>query len=202
MTGPGRFRRRRPLANKVRLTPRFSCPWIARARHERDDQRRSGRAARGRAHDRAPDVLVTRWLALLAGEQPLYVDAVNESAHELSGTRYTFVAVTPSSICYLCAEHDDPSWSQDAMWRDTSAGHITPRAICAWKRPLGEVMEIGLGGDVWQWLPATDGSTTPMYSVHVGDATLEIPLPARHRRGDPPEPGAAITRIIEAWSGR
>lgn len=149
-----------------------------------------------------PEVLVTRWLALLAGEQPLYLDAVNESGRELPGTRYTFVAVTSSSICYLWAEHDDPFWSHDATLRDTSAGHITPRAICAWKRPLGKVLEIGLGGDAWQWLPATNGSMTPVYAFRVGDDTLEIPLRGRHRGGDPPDPTAAITRITEAWSGR
>ncbi len=148
-----------------------------------------------------PEVLVTRWMALLAGEQSLYLDAANESGRDVPGTRYTFVAVTRSSICYLSAEHDDPFWSHDAMFRDTSAGPITPRNICAWKRPLARVLEIGLGADAWTWLPAT-GSPTPVYELRVGDATVEIPLRSRHRHRDPQDPAAAITHITEAWNGR
>ncbi|MHB1801245.1 MAG: hypothetical protein ACYCU5_06200 [Actinomycetes bacterium] len=149
-----------------------------------------------------PLVLLTRWRALLAGEDPLFEDAGHEAGDGVPGTRYTFVAVTNTAVCYLLAEHDDDWWAYDPHISTPNPGHITPRSLTTWRRPLSAVSEITLGGDVWQWLPPAHGgvpSPTPSYIVTIAGDTIDLPLPARHRRASPPDPQPAITQLTQVW---
>jgi hypothetical protein len=100
-----------------------------------------------------PHVLLTRWLALLGGENPTFLDAVRESDATVPGTRYTFLAVTETSVCYLKAEHDDEFWEHDRVFVNETPERVTPRTLVAWRRPLARVIEVWLAGDPWQWLP-------------------------------------------------
>lgn len=95
---------------------------------------------------RPPHVLVTRWLALLADEDHLYLDVAFESGAGVPGTRYVFVAVTEAAVCYLHAEHDDDVWDQPRVSFNRKSESMTPRTLVAWRRPLTLVTEVGLGG--------------------------------------------------------
>jgi hypothetical protein len=153
-----------------------------------------------------PLVLVTRWDALLAGDTPVFEDAAHDAGSAIPGTRFTFVAVTDTAICYLCAEHDDEWWAHDPHVARPDSGHVTPRSLTTWRRPLSAVSEIALGGDVWQWLPPPPGSASPparSYTVTVAGDSIDLPLPARYRNiAAPPDPQPAITQLTQTWERR
>jgi hypothetical protein len=151
-----------------------------------------------------PHVLLTRWLALLSGEQPTFLDAVRESDTNVPGTRYAFLAVTETSVCYLKAEHDDQFWEHDRVFINDTLERITPRTLVAWRRPLALVTEVGLGGDPWEWLPGGSDeveASIGSYVLKFGSDSVDIPLQGRRRRCDAPNPSSVITRLTDVWRG-
>jgi hypothetical protein len=149
-----------------------------------------------------PHVLLTRWLALLASEEPTFVDAMRESGATVPGTRYTFVAVTDTAVCYLSAENDDEFWEHDRAFLSKRPEHVIPRTLVAWRRPLAQVTEVALGGDPWQWLPASDDAESPMgfYVLTLGTDSIDIPLQdGRRRRDSAPDPSSALDQLTATW---
>lgn len=150
-----------------------------------------------------PISLLTRWLALLASEDPIFFDAVHESGKAVPGTRYTFLAVTESSVCYLNAEHDDEFWEygSDRIFTGEREKQLIPRTLIAWRRPLGSVTEIGLGGNPWNWIPRASGESeleATLYALHFGAESVEMPLPSRRRR-TLPDVSPVISRLTTLW---
>jgi hypothetical protein len=152
-----------------------------------------------------PHTLLTRWLALLGREEPTFLDAVRESDTSVPGTRYTFLAVTQTSVCYLKAEHDDEFWEHDRAFLSETLERVTPKTLVAWRRPLGGVTEVGLGGEPWQWLPPGSGEAEPgvaSYVLTFGGDSVDIPLQGRRRRWeDAPNPSSVITKLTAVWRG-
>ena len=150
-----------------------------------------------------PHVLLTRWLALLGGEKPTFLDAVRESNATVPGTRYTFLAVTETSVCYLKAEHDDEFWEHDRVFVNETPERVTPRTLVAWRRPLARVIEVGLAGDPWQWLPPRSSEVEPSIGSYVltfGKDSVDIPIQGR-RWGHAPNPSSVITKLTGVWRG-
>ena len=123
---------------------------------------------------RPPHVLVTSWLALLAGDDHLYLDVAFESGAGVPGTRYGFVAVTDAAVCYLQAEHDDEGWDHQRVSIKRKPQSMTPRMLVAWRRPLALVTEVGLGGDTWHWVAEATGGP-PVYALKFGEDAIEYP---------------------------
>ncbi len=146
-----------------------------------------------------PYLLVTRWLALLAGDDHMYLDVAFEAGAKVPGARYTFVAVTDAAVCYLQAEHDDDRWDQQRVEFNPSLEALTPRTLVAWRRPLALVTEVGLGGDMWQWVGAPGEWTRPSYVLMFSDDAVEIPLPNRYRSLEAPDPTPVIAHLTAAW---
>jgi len=151
-----------------------------------------------------PHVIVTRWLALLAGDQPIFLDVAHHSGKDVPGASYTFVAVTDATVCYLHAEHDDQFWEHEQRVFSPRREDVAVRALVAWRRPLTQVTEIGIGGDDWQWLPQPDGTSarsSTSYVLRFGGDSIDIPLRNPHRPSEAPTPDAApvIGRVTEAW---
>jgi len=147
-----------------------------------------------------PHVLVTRWLALLADDDHLYLDVAYESGARVPGTRYAFVAVTDAAVCYLQAEHDDDDWDQQRVSFNPKPQALTPRTLVAWRRPLTLVTEVGLGGDTWQWVGEPEGIwKPPCYALRFGDDAVEIPLRSPHRSRQAPDPTPVIAHLTAAW---
>ena len=135
-----------------------------------------------------PINLLTRWGALLAEEEELFLDAAWDSGEDVPGSRYTFLAITAGAICYLQAEHDDPWWSFDSMRPDAAPGRSDPRSLVSWRRPLTAVSKVSLGGDPFTWLPPThEGAPapTPVYVLHLDGDVVQLPLVGRWRESTP-----------------
>lgn len=147
-----------------------------------------------------PHVLVTRWLALLAGDEHLYLDAAYDSGDKVPGTRYTFLAVTDTTVCYLQAEHDDDSWDHERVAFYQRPEHLIPRTLIAWRRPLTRITEVSLGGDVWKWQPtAQDSRWSRSYVLRFGTDAIDIPLQSPHRSSPAPDAATVIARVTQAW---
>lgn len=147
-----------------------------------------------------PHVLVTRWIALLAGDEHRYLDVAYESGAKVPGTRYTFLAVTDTTVCYLQAEHDDDSWEHDRVIFNPRAENLTPRTVIAWRRPLAHIAEVSVEGDAQQWQPSPHGSGwSPSYVLKFCSDSVEIPLHSPHRSIPAPDPMPVIARVTEAW---
>lgn len=148
---------------------------------------------------RPPLVLVTRWLALLAGEDHLYLDVAFESGAGVPGTRYAFVAVTDAAVCYLHAEHDDDVWDHRRVSFNRKPQSMTPRTLVAWRRPLALVTEVGLGGDIWHWVDVASTGDPPVYVLQFGQDAIEIPLRSPRRSRRAPDPTPVIALVTAAW---
>jgi len=148
---------------------------------------------------RPPHVLVTRWLALLADEDHLYLDVAFESGAGVPGTRYVFVAVTEAAVCYLHAEHDDDVWDQPRVSFNRKSESMTPRTLVAWRRPLTLVTEVGLGGDTWHWVDIASTGDPPVYALKFGQDAIEIPLRSPRRSRRAPDPAPVIALLTAAW---
>lgn len=158
--------------------------------------------ARG-VHRTPPLVLLTRLHVLLSGEGHVYFDAVVDAGDHVPGTSYSFVAVTPSSICFLTADHADDDWRQDE-WQGRTEAEIKPRMLIAWRRPLAAVVEVGLGGTVWDWLPNEGRSSVhaPAITLHFSSSDL-VALPLERRRGTPsqaPDPTPVLALLRDVWT--
>ncbi|WP_385897696.1 hypothetical protein [Tessaracoccus sp. O5.2] len=148
---------------------------------------------------RPPHVLVTRWLALLADEDHLYLDVAFESGAGVPGTRYVFVAVTEAAVCYLHAEHDDDVWDQPRVSFNRKSESMTPRTLVAWRRPLTLVTEVGMGGDTWHWVDIASTGDPPVYALKFGQDAIEIPLRSPRRSRRAPDPAPVIALLTAAW---
>lgn len=147
-----------------------------------------------------PHVLVTRWMALLAGDEHRYLDAAYESGAKVPGTRYTFLAITDTTVCYLQAEHGDDSWEHDRVIFNPQVGRLTPRKLVAWRRPLAHITEVSVGGHAQQWQPSPPGSGwSPTYVLKFGSDAIEIPLNSPYRSTAAPDPAPVIVRVTAAW---
>lgn len=147
-----------------------------------------------------PDFVVARCSALLAGDQPMFVDATHESGADIPGTRYTFIAITDAAICYLRAENDCDRWSQERIDFLSRPALLVPTTLIAWRRPLTCVTEIGLGGDPWQWLRQDEsGWAPPCYVLTMGQDTVQIPLSGSRNSREAPNPTPVITRLTAIW---
>lgn len=147
-----------------------------------------------------PHLLVTRWLALLADDDHLYLDVAYESGAKVPGTRYAFVAVTDAAFCYLKAEHDDDDWDQERVNFTPRPHTLTPRTLVAWRRPLALVTEVALGGDIWQWVgQADDTRKRSSYVIKFGVDGVEIPLRSQHRLREAPDPTPVIAHLTAMW---
>lgn len=146
-----------------------------------------------------PHVLVTRWLALLADEDHLYLDVAFESGAGVPGTRYVFVAVTEAAVCYLHAEHDDDVWDQPRVSFNRKSESMTPRTLVAWRRPLTLVTEVGLGGDTWHWVDIASTGDPPVCALKFGQDAIEIPLRSPRRSRRAPDPAPVIALLTAAW---
>jgi hypothetical protein len=138
-----------------------------------------------------PIVLLTRWRALLVGEDTVFLDAAYDAGPAVPGTRFEFVAVSATAVCYLRAEHDDEYWGQFQHETNPPLQHVTPRTITTWRRPLTSVSEVALGGDPWHWMPPPKGradTLVPIFRLTVGTDSIEVPLAAPKRRGTVPTP--------------
>lgn len=147
-----------------------------------------------------PQVLVTRWLALLGGEDPLYLDVAYQGGPDVPGTRYVFVAVTETAVCYLRAEHESDRWDQEHINFRQLSDLVIPRTVEAWRRPLTNITEIGLGGEVWDWVATTDGEWgPPRYRLAFGNEAIQIPLPGHHRTRPAPDPTPVVAHVTSTW---
>lgn len=147
-----------------------------------------------------PHVLVTRWLALLVDDNHRYLDVLHESGPQVGGTRYTFVAVTDTAVCYLKAEHENEGWDQQRIDVLEQSQLLTPKKLVAWRRPLTSIVEVSLGGDKSLWVPAADGNwESPCYELNFRGDSLEIPLQSPHRSRKAPNPIPVIVDLNAAW---
>lgn len=147
-----------------------------------------------------PIVVLTRWQLLLGDETVRFSDAALEAGTDVSGTKYTFIAMTDSALCYLVAEHDDELWAYDP---DERPAWAVPRSIIAWRRPLHRIQSIGLSDDPRDWLPNRDrlaAENPRIVLTFDDDSTIQLPLTSGYRAGAvPPDPASVITRISSVW---